>query len=429
MARRIKAKLIMKLLAAGLSHNAIAKSQKVSKRSVGEVAHAARDVGLDWETASGMTDAEVYAALFPGRGEAEPAYDVPDWAEVHRELAKSGVTLKLLHGEYAAACAAGGRVAMGYDRFCKLYGAWVTRNSVTSRVDRKAGQVTEVDWAGKTVPLVDPATGECGEAYLFVACLPFSRYAYVEACPDMREGTWLRCHVHAFSYFGGSTPIIVPDNLKTGVTSHGREEVVLNDGYRDMAAHYCAAVLPARVRHPKDKASAENTVYNAATAIVARLRGRTFAGVGELNGAIATARRVQRRALPEAGGVQEGRLRGGGETPAAPPAGGALRGLRVGARPEGPAQLPRRLQAQLLLGAVRAGRPHGGPQGHRVGPRGLGRRRAGGLARPVPRIRPQPLLDQAGGRAPGVRLGRVGPRARGAVGVPGGALVLRKRSI
>ena len=95
MARRIKAKLIMKLLAAGLSHNAIAKSQKVSKRSVGEVAHAARDVGLDWETASGMTDAEVYAALFPGRGEAEPAYDVPDWAEVHRELAKNGVTLKL----------------------------------------------------------------------------------------------------------------------------------------------------------------------------------------------------------------------------------------------------------------------------------------------------------------------------------------------
>lgn len=287
MARRIKAKLIMKLLAAGLSHNAIAKSQKASKHSVGEVAHAARDVGLDWETASGMTDAEVYAALFPGRGEAEPAYDVPDWAEVHRELAKNRVTLKLLHGEYATACAAGGRVAMGYDRFCKLYGAWVTRSSVTSRVDRKAGQVTEVDWAGKTVPLVDPATGECGEAYLFVACLPFSRYAYVEACPDMREGTSLRCHVHAFSYFGGSTPIIVPDNLKTGVTSHGREEVVLNDAYREMGAHYCAAVLPARVRHPKDKASAENTVYNAATAIVARLRGRTFAGVGELNEAVA----------------------------------------------------------------------------------------------------------------------------------------------
>lgn len=282
MARRIKAKLIMKLLAAGLSHNAIARSQRVSKHSVGEVARAARDVGLDWETASGMSDAEVYETLFPGRGEAEPAYDVPDWADVHRELAKNGVTLKLLHGEYAA----GGRVAMGYDRFCKLYGAWVTRNSVTSRVARKAGQVTEVDWAGKTVPLVDPATGECGEAYLFVACLPFSRYAYVEACPDMREGAWLRCHVHAFDCFGGSTPIIVPDNLKTGVTSHGREEVVLNDAYREMAARYCAAVMPARVRRPKDKPSAESTVHNAATAIVARLRGRAFAGAGELNGAI-----------------------------------------------------------------------------------------------------------------------------------------------
>ena len=286
MARRIKARLIMKLLAAGLSQNAIARSQHVSKHSVEDVARAARDVGLDWEAASAMSDAEVYEALFPGRGVSGPAYDVPDWGEVHRELAKSGVTLRLLHEEYSAACSAGGRVAMGYDRFCKLYGAWVTESRVTSRVARKAAQVTEVDWAGGTVPLVDPVTGECGEAYLFVACLPFSRYAYAEACGDEREGSWLRCHVHAFEYFGGSTPIIVPDNLKTGVTSHGREEVVLNDAYREMAAHYCAAVLPARVRHPKDKPGAENTVYNAATAIVARLRGRTFASVGELNAAM-----------------------------------------------------------------------------------------------------------------------------------------------
>ena len=77
----------------------------------------------------------------------------------------------------------------------------------------------------------------------------------------MRQDTWLRCHVHAFAYMGGSTPCIVPDNLKAGVTRHPREgEVELNEAYREMAAHYGSAVMPARVATPRDKPSAENEV-------------------------------------------------------------------------------------------------------------------------------------------------------------------------
>lgn len=109
----------------------------------------------------------------------------------------------------------------------------------------------EVDWSGPTMRLVDPATGEVRKVYLFVACLPFSRYSYVEPTLDMKQDTWLLCHVHAFSFLGGATPCIVPDNLRTGVTAHPRAgEPVLNAAYEELAAHYGSAVIPARVRSP-----------------------------------------------------------------------------------------------------------------------------------------------------------------------------------
>ena len=131
---------------------------------------------------------------------------------------------------------------------------------VTSRVEHKAGRTIEVDWAGKTLRIVDPVTGDSSTAYLFVAVLPFSRYAFVEPTLDMAQNSWLRAHVAMYEWFGGSTPRLVCDNLKTGVIAHPREgEVVLNDAYRGLAEHYSAAVLPGRVRKPKDKPSAENT--------------------------------------------------------------------------------------------------------------------------------------------------------------------------
>lgn len=135
--------------------------------------------------------------------------------------------------------------------------------------------------------LADPVTGKARTVYLFVACLPFSRYAFVEPALDMKQDTWLRAHVAMFEAFTGSVPRIVPDNLKTGVIKHPSEgEVVLNVAYREMAAHYSAAVLPGRVRAPKDKASVENTVAHVATWIIAGLRQRQFTSLPELRTAI-----------------------------------------------------------------------------------------------------------------------------------------------
>lgn len=277
MANKIKAKLALQLAEAGLSANRIEQVHRISKKSQKEVREAAAALGITYADVADLSDDEVYRRLFPDRNNHASVFVEPDWEKVHRELARVGVTLQLLHEEYRDRCTASGGIAMGYDRFCREYRSYTLANNVTSRVGHKAGRICEVDWSGPKMQLVDPDTGEIIPVYLFVACLPFSRYTYVEPTLDMKEGTWLLCHVHMFEFFGGSTPMIVPDNLKTGIASHPAEgEVVLNDAYREMAAHYSAAVIPARVRSPKDKPSAEGAVGNIATAIIARLRTQVF---------------------------------------------------------------------------------------------------------------------------------------------------------
>lgn len=279
-------KLVLRLRAEGFSKRQI-EAQGMSRHSVIAVFEAADREGIDYDAVAGLDDAEVYARLFPGRGEHDSVHAQPDWDRVHKELAKVGVTLKLLHGEYVDTCRSRGEPAMGYDRFCKSYGHHVLITGAASRVGHKAGQSVEVDWSGKTMQLTDPVAGQTSRVYLFVGALPFSRFAFVEPTLDMKQDTWLRAHVAMFDWFGGSVPRVVPDNLKTGVISHPAEgEVVLNDAYRELAAHYSAAVLPGRIKKPKDKASVENTVGNIATWVIAALRNQTFATLPELRAAV-----------------------------------------------------------------------------------------------------------------------------------------------
>lgn len=428
MARRIRAREVLRLRSVnGLSQNAIARTAHVSKHSVQDVLEAARERGVSWEDVEGMSEEAAYALLFPGRGDAGPVHADPDWARVHRELARTGVTLKLLHAEYADGCAEAGAPSMSYDRFCKRYRQYTVSRNVVSRVGHKAGRNMEVDWSGPTMRLVDPATGEVRKVYLFVACLPFSRYSYVEPTLDMKQDTWLLCHVHAFSFLGGATPCIVPDNLRTGVTAHPRAgEPVLNAAYEELAAHYGSAVIPARVRRPRDKPSAENEVWAAATYVIAALRDEAFTDMAALRAAVA--RRVaEHNDAPFA--KREGSRREvfeEVEQPAAEaPTGRALRGVRVGLRPQGPGQLPRRVRPQLLLGEPPARRLDGRPARHRGQGGGLLRRRARGHAPQVPVLREEPLLHARLGHARGQGVVGLGRAAHPRLGLEGRALLLR----
>src|SRR5699024_6789773 len=172
--------------AQGVSARAIAAGQWISRNSIASVLEAADRDNIRWEDVAELSEHDVYELVFPGRAAHRSVYAQPDWDVVHKELARVGVTLKLLHSEYADAHAASGQPVMSYDRFCRIYQKYVLQSGVASRVGHKAAQTVEVDWSGPTTRIVDPATGKSQKVYLFVACLPFSRYAFVEPTLDMR---------------------------------------------------------------------------------------------------------------------------------------------------------------------------------------------------------------------------------------------------
>ena len=116
----------------------------------------------------------------------------------------------------------------------------------------KAGEKTFVDWVGPTMKVVDRRSGELQTAYLFVGVLGASELFYTEAFPSMDMISWITAHVHMFDYFGGTTDILVPDNLKTGVKQSCYYSPEIHPTYLEMARHYGMAVIPARVRKPKD---------------------------------------------------------------------------------------------------------------------------------------------------------------------------------
>lgn len=239
MARKIKAKLILELRNQGLSRGRTASARGMSMSSVCEVFDIADERGIAWKDVSDMPEEDVYALMFPGGGVKECVFEEPDWAYLHKEMTKVGVNLRLLHDEYKDTCARKGEVAMGYTRFCECYGDHVVANSLTKSIDHKAGFSCEVDWSGPTIGrgLVDPTTGEASKIYLFVGVLPFSQKAYFEPTLDMKQRTWLRCHVHMCEYWGGVSERTVCDNLRTGVIKHPREgEIVLNDAYEALGA-------------------------------------------------------------------------------------------------------------------------------------------------------------------------------------------------
>ena len=268
---------------AGLSQRAVARAIGVSNSTVSEACSRLAEAGLSWPLPEGLTDAELEARLYRARGAAVADPREPDWASVQKKLTGKHVTLRLAWQEYLDVHAGG----YGYSWFCERYRAWQERIDVVMRQSHKAGEKLFVDWAGDTLPYVDAETGEVSDAHLFLAVLGASNYTYAEVFENERTESFLLAHARAFEFFGGVPELIVPDNLKTGVTSADRYEAEIAAPYAELAAHYGCAVLPARVGKPRDKAKVEGGVLIAYREIAAPLRGRTFYSLAELNAAIA----------------------------------------------------------------------------------------------------------------------------------------------
>ena len=276
---------ILRLQSLGLNNSQIADACGYSRTTVIKALELARANHLSYPLPEGMSDKQLAEVLFPA-STAKPEYKMPDYEYVAREMQKSGVTPNLLWLEYCEQCSNNGETPYQLTQFKKYYRDYTLKNSATMHLNHKPGEIIQVDWAGDTAAVIDTDTGEIIPVYVFVATLPYSGYSYVEGLFSMGQECWTAAHVNAFRYFGGVARIIQCDNLKTGVDRHGRNEVKLNKAYSELAEHYNTAIIPCRVRSPKDKAFVEGTVGVISTFILAALRNRRFLSLVELNEAI-----------------------------------------------------------------------------------------------------------------------------------------------
>jgi transposase len=262
---------------------AIARSLSVSPSTVSGYLGRVRVAKLRWPLPPELDEDEALTRLLFAE-EAPPRLSrpAPDWARLHLELRKKHVTKQLLWEEYKAEQPEGYQ----YSQFCERYARWASTLSVTMRQTHVAGEKLFIDFSGDGHDLVDPKTGERTKAKLFLAVLGASNFTYAEPVLSEDLPTWVQCHVNALEYMGGVAHVWVPDNLKSGVKSPDRYEPDLNPTYAELARHYGAAVIPARVRKPRDKAKVEQGVLLAERWILAALRHQRFFSLEEFRQAV-----------------------------------------------------------------------------------------------------------------------------------------------
>ncbi len=266
-----------------LSVRQIANSTQISRPTVSDYLRRFAMSGLSWPLPVGCADSEIDARLFPPKPAIPDAQrPTPDWSLVNQELRRKGVTMFLLWQEYKVSQPEG----FLYSWFCANYREWTGKLDAVMRQEHLAGEKCFVDYCGKTMPVTDRNTGEIRQAQIFVGVMGASNYTYAEATLSQTLPDWIGSHIRMLEYFGAGPEILVPDNLKSGVSKTCRYEPDTNPSYHAFANHYGIAVIPARSRKPRDKAKVECGVLVVTRWILACLRNHTFFSLAELNTAI-----------------------------------------------------------------------------------------------------------------------------------------------
>jgi transposase len=304
-----------------LSLEAISRALDLSKGVVAKYVKLANAAELGWPLPEAFADDQALErALYPNCANTNvPAnygsppdrsvlrpnakFVEPDYAAVHQELKRKGVTLTLLWQEYCqtvghatdaapsaatdAATDAATPAPYRYTAFCTRYRDWAHTLKRSMRQIHRAGEKLFIDYAGPTVPITDTTTGEVRQASIFVAVLGASNYTFACATPGQTQQDWLSALARALSFIGGVPQLIVPDNARALVSKADRYEPELNRTTQQFANHYQTVILPARPRKPQDKAKVEVGVQIVERWILARLRHRRFFSVAELDCVIA----------------------------------------------------------------------------------------------------------------------------------------------
>lgn len=276
--QKIKEALRLKFQAK-LSIRQIARSTQVSVGTIQHILSQAQELKLSWPLPEQMSDKQLISLLYPVKSNNPESFVLPNWAYIHNQLKRKEVTKWLLWQEYEQSSAN----SYSYSQFCRRYTAWLGQQKRSMRQIHKAGEKCFVDYAGPTIDIIDRNTGEVHKAQVFVGVLGASNYTYAQATLSQTSKDWLMSHVRMFEYFQGVPLMLVPDNLKSGVSKACRYDPDINASYQQLAQHYQVAVMPARPLKPKDKAKVEVGVQIVERWIMAKLRHMQFFSLYEVN--------------------------------------------------------------------------------------------------------------------------------------------------
>ena len=278
-------KQLLKLYRQGYKIKRMAKELGISKNTVKSYISKTKQNQWDVEDLIALENPVLEAKFHAGN----PAYKDERYEQLKnqlddlvKELGKRGVTKNLLWEEYRQ------QYPQGYSRsqFCfhLLQHIQVKKPSMVLR--HQAGEKLYMDFAGDKMHYIDPFSGEQVECPVFVCCLPYSDYGFALALPSQNSEGFIYALKTCIQHLGGVPQVLIPDNMKTAVTKASRYEPEINQILQDFADHYGVAVLPTRVRRPKDKALVEDHVKLIYTRVYAKLRNEKFFSLTELNMAI-----------------------------------------------------------------------------------------------------------------------------------------------
>ena len=269
---------------AELSYPGIAQAFNIGYGTVVDYLKRAEHAQLGWPLCSDMDEWDLGRLLFPTQPlTGQLRFTEPGFSTTHQELKHKGVTKQLLWPEYRPQHPNDG---YSYAKICPRYLVWQGCQKRSMRQIHRAGEKLFVDYCGPTMPVVNLDTGEVRQAQISVAVLGASNYTFVCASWSQNQADWLSAHVRAFEFFGGVPELVIPDNLKSAAIKTHRYEPTITPAYRQLAAHYQTAIVPARPYRPQDKAKAEVAVQIVERWIMARLRHQTFFTLATLNQAI-----------------------------------------------------------------------------------------------------------------------------------------------
>jgi len=276
-------KKIAQMVLAGKSKRSIAEELGISRNTVKKYLYKISQTGMSLGEFILLKDKTIHHLMEDPPKEKDKLKELNKlFPHIEKELHRVGVNRWLLWEEYKREHPGG----YSYTQFCYHYQQWCRNGEVTMHFEHKAGDKLFVDYAGKKLSIVDWATGEIMWVEVFVAVLGASQLTYVEATLSQKKEDFIASLARAFIYFGGVTSAIVPDNLKSAVTTPDKYEPEINESFADFGMHYHTHILAARSRKPRDKALVEKTVSIIYSRIYARLRNRVFYSLSELNEAI-----------------------------------------------------------------------------------------------------------------------------------------------